>query len=154
MNNQFEILIRSKKPIKSRQWWSKEIKKALRVLEKNLKDQDKKKVRKYSFLLLLTNKNEIQNLNKKYRNKNKPTDVLSFYLSKANQLRNKYLGDVIICEEVGLKQSTEKKVPVENELILLFIHGYLHLLGYDHIKSKDAKVMFGIQNKILKEFIY
>jgi len=82
-------------------------------------------------------KAEIQKLNKKFRKKNKPTDVLSFELSERG-----YLGEVVICPEVV----KEKK---EN-IIEVFVHGILHLCGYDHEKSKkDAEAMYKKQEKYL-----
>jgi probable rRNA maturation factor len=154
MNNQFEILIREKSDIKSRQWWKKEILKGLSYISKTLPKKTVNSSKKCSFTLLITGDKEIQNLNKEFRKKNKATDVLSFHLRKDLQIKNNYLGDIVISSNTAIKQAKGKKIPIENELILLFIHGYLHLLGYDHIKKKDAKVMFKFQNGIMKELIY
>lgn len=154
MNNQFEILIRKNKSIKSRQWWAKEIKKAISFSKLALPKIFQKQLSTSSFTLLLTNDKEIQNLNKTYRKKNKPTDVLSFYIDKKQQIEQKYLGDIVISTDTAIKQAKIKNVPIESELILLFTHGYLHLLGFDHIKDKDAKIMFKYQNEILKEFYF
>lgn len=154
MNNQFEILIRKDKGIKSRQWWAKELKKAISICKLMLPKSKIKLLSKSSFTVLLTNDKEIQNLNKVYRKKNKPTDVLSFHLPSNEQDKQKYLGDIVISTDTAKKQAKQKKLPVESELILLFTHGYLHLLGYDHIKINDAKVMFAYQNKILKEYYF
>ena len=150
MNNQFEILIRKKSDIKSRQWWNKEITKVLSYTYKKVL----KPLNKGSFTLLVTNDIEIQNLNKKFRKKDKATDVLSFNQEKDFQIKNNYLGDIVISSNTALRQANEKKLPIESELILLFLHGYLHLLGYDHIKKKDARIMFKFQNEIMKEFVY
>lgn len=154
MNNQFEILIREKKGIKSRQWWAKEVKKVLSLAINILPNIYKKQLSKLSFTLLITKDKEIQNLNKQYRGKNKATDVLSFYLKRKDQIKQKYLGDIAISIDTAIKQAKIKKVPIESELILLFTHGYLHLLGFDHIEKKDAEIMFKFQNKILKEFYF
>lgn len=154
MNNQFEILIREKSDIKSRQWWKKEIIEVLSYISKKVPKKIQSLHKKCTFTLVVTNDKEIQNLNKIYRKKNKATDVLSFQQRKDLQIKDKYLGDIIISSTTAKKQAKEKKLPLESELILLFIHGYLHLLGYDHIEKKDAKIMFKFQNEVMKEFIY
>ena len=120
------------------------------MLLKYLNNSTKIKLIKSSSLtLLLTNNKEIQNLNKRFRNINRATDVLSFHLNRKEQLTKKYLGDIVISTEFAKKQAIKKKVPLETELQMLLIHGYLHLLGYDHKLVKQAKVMFSLQNKIL-----
>ena len=154
MNNQFEVLIREKSDIKSRQWWKKEILKGLSYISKILPKKTVNSSKKCSFTLLITDDKEIQNLNKEFRKKNKTTDVLSFHLRKDLQVKSNYLGDIVISSNTAIKQAKEKKIPIESELIVLFIHGYLHLLGYDHIEKKDAKIMFKFQNEIMKEFVY
>ena len=83
--------------------------------------------------LAFVNKAEIKKLNKKFRNKNKATDVLSFELDSG------YLGEIVICPEV---------VKTEQEMVKVFIHGILHLLGYEHEKSvKQAEEMKKKQEK-------
>lgn len=83
--------------------------------------------------LAFVGKEEIKKLNKKFRNKNKPTDVLSFNLSLEDELKD-YLGEIVICPEIV----EEKK----EDLKFVFIHGILHLLGYDHERSvRDEKIM-------------
>ena len=87
--------------------------------------------------LAFVGKEEIKSLNKKFRKKNKETDVLSFALSEKN-----YLGEIIICPEVVKENAKENGIPAERELLKVFIHGILHLCGYDHEKSeKEAKLM-------------
>jgi probable rRNA maturation factor len=84
--------------------------------------------------LALVGKEEIKKLNKKFRGKNKPTDVLSFDLSTNYPLptTNSYLGEIVICPEVVKEK--------EEEILRVFIHGILHLLGYDHEKSKAEEI--------------
>lgn len=90
--------------------------------------------------LAFVGKEEIEKLNKKFRNKNKPTDVLSFLINDKN-----YLGEVVICPEV-VKEKGE-------EMMEVFIHGILHLCGYDHEKSeKEADIMEKKQEKYLANF--
>ena len=102
-----------------------------------------------SFTLLLSNNKKIKKLNKKFRNKNKPTDVLSFPLShKTSIKKDTYLGDIIISFNYMNKEK-EKKL-FKKAVIKTFIHGYLHLLGFDHIKDKDYKKMITEEKKIYK----
>ena len=95
--------------------------------------------------LVFVSKKEIKKLNKKFRKKNRPTDVLSFTLNE-----KKYLGEIIICPEVVKENSRKYKVGFNREIIKVFVHGILHLCGYDHEKSeRDAKVMEKKQEKYL-----
>lgn len=123
----------------------------------------------------LVGRAKIKNLNKKYRNKNTATDVLSFPLSTA--VLKKYgillLGDIFICLPVAKKEAEEENISIEKKLAWLTVHGFLHLLGYDHpddevsgprsrrlksalateaseLKCRGEK-MFAMESKILKE---
>jgi probable rRNA maturation factor len=129
---------------------SKSINKILNKINKILKFSPKKY---YTFTILLANNSKIKSLNKKFRKKNKATDVLSFpFYKKKNFLktnkRDVYLGDVIISFEFVFKRSMDKIFL--NEFNKVWIHGFLHLLGHDHIKNKDYKKMQYLENKILK----
>ena len=105
-----------------------------------------------SFTLLLSNNKNIKKLNKKFRNKNKPTDILSFPLShKTSIKKDTYLGDIIISFNY-MNKDKEKKF-FKTVVIKTFIHGYLHLLGFDHIKDKDYKKMITEEKKIYKSVI-
>lgn len=93
-------------------------------------------------------------LNQKYRQKDKPTDVLSFPLDEHGL--EKYdilpLGDIFICLEVAKQQADEMNIPFNQELARLAVHGFLHLLGYDHeLSSVDEKKMINLQEEIVKE---
>jgi probable rRNA maturation factor len=79
--------------------------------------------------LIITNKNTIQQINKEYRNIDKPTDVLSFPLE---QIKGMPLGSVVICEDIVRQKAKEFNHSFEQELSLMFIHGVLHCMGYDH----------------------
>jgi len=134
--------------------WSKKIKKKsiffnsiVSLLPKKFRFI-KKKV--YLTILLSNNKN-IKKLNKKFRKKNKPTDILSFPSEKkVNVKKTTYLGDIIISYEFINKPKTLSDLEFKNKVIKIFIHGYLHLMGYDHIKLKDFNKMFKEEEKIYK----
>lgn len=104
-------------------------------------------------------KDEIQNINKMYRDKDKVTDVISFALEEdepeidMNELDiPRVLGDIIICTDVAHEQAENYGHSFERELGFLALHGFLHLLGYDHMTDEDEKEMFGRQDAILNEF--
>lgn len=99
--------------------------------------------------IYITTDEEIHNLNKAYRNKDKPTDVLSFSIDEyINNMH--YLGEIVLSYETALKQANEQDISIENEILRLIAHGITHLLGYDHELSKeDEKVFFEKQNNIL-----
>ena len=111
----------------------------------------KKKV--YLTILLSDNKN-IKKLNKKFRNKNKYTDVLSFpFEKKLNIKKNFYLGDIIISYEFMNKPKTIDNSEFKKKVIKTFVHGFLHLLGYNHLKFKDFKKMTKEEEKLNKIII-
>ena len=97
--------------------------------------------------LILTNDKEIQELNKTYRQKDKPTDVLSFPLQN---LEGMPLGSIIISIDTAKKGAEEFGHLVEDEIKLLFIHGLLHLLGYDH--EIDNGEMREKEKEIIEKF--
>lgn len=104
-------------------------------------------------------KDEIQNINKMYRDKDKVTDVISFALEEdepeidMNELDiPRVLGDIIICTDVAHEQAENYGHSFERELGFLALHGFLHLLGYDHITDEDEKEMFGRQDAILNAY--
>jgi len=101
--------------------------------------------------LAFVEKKEIKNLNKKFRKKDKPTDVLSFEL-RPTGYPEKYLGEIIICPEVVEENAIKYNSNFKNEMTKVFVHGILHLLGYDHEKSnKDEKLMEEKQEKYLSK---
>lgn len=85
----------------------------------------------------------IHELNRSYRHKNKPTDVLAFPMQEdASKLRDgDLLGDVIVSIETARKQAKERKMPLLDELTMLLAHGLLHLVGYDHQTDAEERVM-------------
>lgn len=103
----------------------------------------------YEISLLITDDETIHNLNKEYRQKDKPTDVLSFPMDD-----EVLLGDIVISIDTAKKQAEEREINIDREAAFLFIHGLLHLLGYDHETSaEDEKEMFALQEEILKKLI-
>ena len=110
--------------------------------------------KKVSLTLLLSNNENIKRLNKNFRNKDKPTDILSFPFSKKVKiLKQTYIGDIIISYDFINKPKTQKLVFFRKKLIKIFIHGFLHLLGFDHVKLKDYKKMLKEEQKIYQSVI-
>jgi len=104
-----------------------------------------------SLTILLSDNKNIKKLNKKFRNKNKFTDILSFPSEKKiNIKKSPYLGDIVISYEFMNKPNNLNNREFKNNVIKVFIHGFLHLLGYDHIKLKDFKKMIKEEEKIYK----
>lgn len=100
--------------------------------------------------LTLVNDLEIQEINKIYRKKNKPTDVISFAFGESMDFPNEtFLGEIYISVETAQKQALERKHSLEEELKFLFIHGVLHIFGYDHKTDKEEKIMNDLAYKIL-----
>ena len=104
------------------------------------------KNKKQEFTIFLTDNIKIKKLNKKFRNKNKPTDVLSFPINNIYK-KKFYIGDIAISFEFINKRSKFTNFNIEFDK--MWIHGYLHLIGYDHIKLKDFKKMNKKENLIL-----
>ena len=132
--------------------WNKKIKKP-HIFFSTLVKVFPKKYRfikkKISLTILLSNNKNIKILNKKFRNKNKATDVLSFSAEKKiNIKKSPYIGDIIVSYEFMNKPKTLNTLEFKSKMTKIFIHGFLHLLGYDHIKSKDFKEMLIEEEKI------
>ncbi|MCX6722064.1 MAG: rRNA maturation RNase YbeY [Candidatus Staskawiczbacteria bacterium] len=97
--------------------------------------------------LAFVGKEEIKKLNKEFRKKNKATDVLSFELNDAG-----CLGEIVICPEVVKGNAEKYKISEQEEMLKVFVHGILHLCGYDHEKSeKEAELMESKQEKYLSK---
>jgi len=132
--------------------WSKKIKKAeffFNSLAKIFPKKYRFNKKKVSLTILLSNNKNIKKLNKKFRNKNKSTDVLSFPSEKEfNIKKSPYIGDIIISYEFINKPKILSTTEFKGKVAKIFIHGFLHLLGYDHIKLKDFKEMLLEEEKI------
>ena len=105
-----------------------------------------------TFTILLTNSKNMKKLNKKFRNKNKPTDVLSFPFYSSNNLKiikqkKLYIGDVAVSYEIINSRSNKNNFFLEFDKV--WIHGLLHLIGYNHIKNKDYLKMQNIEKIII-----
>ena len=134
--------------------WSKRLKNINLFFEKICKAFPKKYQfpnKKVSFSLLLSNNRNIKKLNKNFRNKNKPTDILSFpSIKKIKISKNVYLGDIIISYNYLDKPKYRDLKLFKKKIIKIFIHGFLHLLGFNHIKDKDYFKMLREENLLYK----
>lgn len=101
----------------------------------------------------IVDKNEITNLNASYRKKNKPTNVLSFPIEIAEDIKldPEPLGDIVICAEVIAEEAKDQHKPIKAHWAHMVVHGTLHLLGYDHIKIKEAEKMEHEEIRILSQ---
>ena len=105
--------------------------------------------------IIFVDLNEIHEINKQYRGIDRPTDVISFALEDNEDntvYEERVLGDIYICLEKVHEQAKEYGHSETREMAFLTVHGLLHLLGYDHMKKEDEKVMFGLQEEILDKY--
>ena len=137
-------------------YWQKKIKNPKRYFYEKLKKISKIvkffKEKNITFTILLTNSLNMKKLNKKFRNLNKSTDVLSFPFLPSNNLKlvkqkKVYIGDIAISYEIINFRSIKNNFFLEFDKV--WIHGLLHLVGYNHIKNKDYFKMNKIEKKIL-----
>ena len=137
--------------------WSKRLKKKELFFRKICEAFPKKykfSNKKISLTLLLSNNRNIKKLNKDFRNKNKSTDILSFpFNKKIKILKQTYIGDIIISYNFIDKPKSQKIKLFKEKLIKIFIHGFLHLLNFNHIKNKDYKKMLKEEQKIYQSVI-
>jgi len=102
-------------------------------------------------LIRVVDEAEIQDLNKRYRDKDQPTNVLSFPSDLPIEIDESILGDVVICTSVVTNEAAAQNKTFENHLTHMAIHGTLHLLGFDHIEESDANEMEALEVKILEK---
>lgn len=142
-NNMFEIFNETDEEIK-------EIKTIKKVLKYAIK---KERLKKIEFNVIIVSNEYIKEINKLYRNKDLVTDVISFALedSKDVKLDHRLLGDIYISLDRAKSQAIDYKHSLKRELSFLSLHGFLHLLGYDHMTKEEEKVMFNKQEKILND---
>ena len=139
--------------------WYKKIKNPNKYFSKKLRKISKIiphiKGKNIIFTILLTNSLNMKKLNKKFRSRNKSTDVLSFPYFSSNNIKflykkSIYVGDIATCYEIINMRS--KKNNFQLEFDKAWVHGFLHLLGFNHIKNKDYFKMERIEKKILDLF--
>ena len=137
--------------------WSKKLKKKELFFNKICKAFPKKYQflnKKVSFTLLLSNNRNIKKLNKNFRNKNRSTDILSFPSTKKLKIsKQSYFGDIIISYNFIDKPKSQPLRNFREKLIKTFIHGFLHLLGFDHKKNKDYLKMLKEEDRIYQSII-
>ena len=107
-----------------------------------------------SFSIIIVDNEKIHEINKQYRNVDRPTDVISFALEEDEdyEVKERLLGDIYISIDKVYEQAKEYGHSVKRELFFLVTHGFLHLLGYDHMKKEDEEIMFPLQEKILDSY--
>ena len=137
--------------------WSKKLKQKKLFFDNLCKAFPKKyqfSNKKVKLSLLLSNNKNIRRLNRNFRSKNKPTDVLSFPFKKQLRIKkNTYLGDIIISYNFINNPKTKNLKIFKDKLIKIFIHGFLHLLNFDHKKDKDYNKMLREEKLIYKSII-
>ena len=143
--NQIEIINESKEEIKE-----------LEVLSDLLEfAANKQQVKDVVFNIIIVDNEYIHQLNKTYRGVDRPTDVISFALEDNGACETEFgriLGDIYISIDQARIQAKEYGHSLKRELAFLSIHGFLHLLGYDHMTEEEEKEMFGRQEWILNEY--
>ena len=133
-----------------------------KVVETCFKEEKLEKTNLY-LNVILTNPEKIKNINKEYRNVDKATDVLSFPMFEKNEIesiinigennpiKEDVLGDIIISIPKVIEQAAEYGHSVERELAYMVVHGFYHIMGYDHIKEEDKKIMRPKEENILSK---
>ena len=148
-------MIKANVEVKSKSWYKK-IKNPKKYFNKKLKKISEIvkffKGKNITFTILLTNSLNMKKLNKKFRNRNKSTDVLSFPFFSSKSLKfikkkNFYIGDIATSYEIINSRSQKNNFFLEFDKV--WVHGLLHLIGYDHIKDQDYYKMNKIEKRIL-----
>jgi len=107
----------------------------------------------FELTIRLVNIDESQQLNKQYRQKDKPTNVLSFPFEVPEGIELNLLGDLIICAQVVEQEATAQNKALFDHWAHMVVHGCLHLLGYDHINDSDAQEMEALETNILAKLL-
>jgi probable rRNA maturation factor len=120
---------------------------------------DKMKIHPHADLsIIFVDEQSIAELNQKWMADSGPTDVLSFPMDElrpgdnGQQSAESLLGDIVICPQVALQQALAANKSPEDEINLLLVHGFLHLLGFDHANEEEHKHMFALQEQILSDW--
>lgn len=134
---------------------NEDLKNEIKVLKKLFRYAGKKeKLENTEFNIIFVDRNRIHEINRDYRGIDKETDVISFALQDVDDggVQYKALGDIYICLEKAHGQALEYGHSFLREVSFLAVHGFYHLLGYDHMKKEDEEVMFQKQEELLEEF--
>ena len=113
------------------------------------------KLKNVLFNVIIIDNDSIHKINKKYRNIDRETDVITFALEDNKQIDTKdvrVLGDIYISYDRVVSQAKEYNHSTRREICFLAVHGLLHLLGYDHMNKEDEEVMFGLQKELLNSY--
>ena len=108
--------------------------------------------------VIFVDENSIAELNKRWMDEPGPTDVLSFPMDElrpgdnSESISESLLGDIVICPQIAQSQAVAANKSVNDEINLLLVHGFLHLLGFDHAEPAEHKQMFSLQDQILAEW--
>lgn len=116
---------------------------------------EKLNLQEVAFNVIIINNDDIHEINKKYRNVDRATDVITFALEDDKQIETplvRVLGDVYISYDKVISQAKEYGHSKQRELCFLAVHGLLHLLGYDHMNEEDEKKMFKKQKELLNSY--
>lgn len=116
---------------------------------------EKLNLQEVAFNVIIINNDDIHEINKKYRNVDRATDVITFALEDDKQIETplvRVLGDVYISYDKVISQAKEYGHSKQRELCFLAVHGLLHLLGYDHMNEEDEKKMFKKQKELLNNY--
>lgn len=141
--NQIEIVNLLNEEIKELE----DVKNVINIAIKNQKLDD------LEFNIIIVDNNYIHKLNRDYRNIDRPTDVITFALEDYEdiKLEHRMLGDIYISLDKARSQAEEYGHSFKREICFLAVHGFLHLLGYDHMTKEDEEEMFSLQELILNE---
>lgn len=101
--------------------------------------------------IVFTSDRHVQELNRQWRQQDKPTNVLSFAANEGDGPPSPVLGDIILAQETILREAEAQDKTPEEHLTHLIIHGFLHLLGYDHLQEIEAQEMEGLETVVLAE---
>lgn len=142
--NKIEIFNETKEEIK-------ELDDVKRVIDIAIRNQN---LDNLEFNIIIVNNEYIHTLNRDYRNIDRPTDVITFALEDYDdgiELEQRILGDIYISIDKAKSQAIEYGHDLKREMCFLAVHGFLHLLGYDHMEKEEEEIMFSLQEEILNE---
>ena len=124
----------------------------LNIVEEVLKTVEYKFTKNHQLNLSFVSSEEMKLLNKTYRNKDKPTNVLSFEIPENFPVGDEktLIGEIALCEEIIYEESKKYKKIFENRLKHMIIHGLLHLIGFDHVNKDEGNKMESVEKKIMK----